>query len=288
MMSLLEAHLPIKMYYASETDPDCIEMSSNLFPHITHLGGVEGVTRDSVSGGIDLIIGGSPCQGFSFAGKQLNFDDPRSKLFFEFARVLDEFHPKYFLLENVSMLQEHQDIITRYLGVHPKAINSSLVSAQGRKRLYWTNIPILKLPHDRGVQISSVVGEGNIIVHNIYGGFSEKVCRVFDKKSPTIRTPLGGGHIPSVFAGTRGEALKLSLPILRKRVRLLLPYECGQLQTIPVRFLEKMISDNWCDLTLNKMIGNGFTIDVITHILNGIYIAEKGYHEISVEEFFKQ
>ena len=94
-------------------------------------------------GRIDLCIGGSPCQGFSFAGKQLNFEDPRSKLFFEFVRLLNECKPKYFLLENVKMKQEFQDIISEQLGVKPIMINSSLVSAQNRERLYWTNIPVI-------------------------------------------------------------------------------------------------------------------------------------------------
>jgi len=90
---------------------------------------------------IDLLLGGSPCQGFSIAGKQLNFFDPRSKLFFDFVKALEKLKPKYFLLENVKMKKEYQDVITKYLGVEPIEINSALVSAQNRKRLYWTNIP---------------------------------------------------------------------------------------------------------------------------------------------------
>lgn len=90
---------------------------------------------------IDLLIGGSPCQGFSFAGKQLNFADPRSKLFFEYVRVKEMLQPRYFLLENVSMKQEYLDTITAHLGVNPVKINSADFSAQDRVRWYWTNIP---------------------------------------------------------------------------------------------------------------------------------------------------
>jgi site-specific DNA-cytosine methylase len=106
---------------------------------------------------IDLLIGGSPCQGFSFAGKQLNFDDPRSKLFFEFVRLKEELNPKYFLLENVKMKKESQDVISEYLGVEPVEINSALVSAQNRKRLYWTNIPF-DMPEDKGILLKDVYG----------------------------------------------------------------------------------------------------------------------------------
>ena len=97
------------------------------------------------------MIGGSPCQGFSFAGKQLNFDDPRSKLFFEFVRLLEETKPKYFLLENVKMKKEHEKVITKYLGVEPILINSALLTAHNRPRLYWTNIPNVEQPSDKGI-----------------------------------------------------------------------------------------------------------------------------------------
>ena len=99
------------------------------------------------------------CQGFSFAGKQLNFEDPRSKLFFEYVRILKETKPKYFLLENVNMKKEYQDIISKYLGIEPVMINSSLVSAQNRKRLYWTNIPDLTQPRDKGLFLKDIVHE---------------------------------------------------------------------------------------------------------------------------------
>ena len=112
-------------------------------------------------GKIDLCIGGSPCQGFSFAGKQLNFEDPRSKLFFEFVRMLNEIketNPNVlFLLENVKMKKEFQDIITQHLGVEPVEINSNLVSAQNRKRIYWTNIQNVKTPNDKGIFIEDII-----------------------------------------------------------------------------------------------------------------------------------
>ncbi len=106
---------------------------------------------------IDLLLGGSPCQGFSFAGKQLNFFDPRSKLFFDYVKALEILKPKYFLLENVKMKKKYEDVITQHLGVKPIEINSALVSAQDRERLYWTNIPNIKQPEDLHIYIDDIV-----------------------------------------------------------------------------------------------------------------------------------
>ena len=106
------------------------------------------------------MIGGSPCQGFSFAGKQLNFKDPRSALYFEYVRLLKETKPKYFLLENVRMKKEFQEIITKDLGVEPIMINSSLLSAQNRVRLYWTNIPNITQPKDLGIVLKDIIEDG--------------------------------------------------------------------------------------------------------------------------------
>ena len=109
---------------------------------------------------IDLLLGGSPCQGFSFTGKQLSFDDPRSKLFFDYVKALEVLKPRYFLLENVKMKKEYQDVISEKLGVEPVEINSALVSAQNRKRLYWTNIPGVKQPMDKGILLRDILESG--------------------------------------------------------------------------------------------------------------------------------
>ena len=127
-VALERAGLTVDNYYASEIDKYAIQVAQKNHPRTVQLGDVTQVKGNKYRG-IDLLMGGSPCQGFSFAGKQLNFVDPRSRLFFEYVRLLHEVNPKYFLLENVNMKQEYQDIITNYLGVKPIVINSALVSA---------------------------------------------------------------------------------------------------------------------------------------------------------------
>lgn len=143
-------------YYAAEIDKYAIEVTKKNYPNTIHLGDVTKVKATDLEP-IDLLMGGSPCQGFSFAGKQLNFDDPRSALFFEFVRLLKECKPKYFLLENVRMKKIYQDVITEHLGVEPIMINSSLLSAQNRLRLYWTNIPNITIPEDRGLVLKDIL-----------------------------------------------------------------------------------------------------------------------------------
>lgn len=144
-IALHEAGIRVKQYYASEIDRQAIRQTKLNFPDTIQLGSVTGVKVSELPP-IDLLIGGSPCQGFSFAGKQLNFNDPRSVLFFEYVRILreiQEYNPNVmFLLENVRMLSEYENIISSHLGLFPVAINSALVSAQNRYRLYWTNIQV--------------------------------------------------------------------------------------------------------------------------------------------------
>ena len=157
--------IPVKNYFAAEIDKYAIKVAQDNYPDMVHLGDVQNIKTsgthlmDEFDCGhkIDLLIGGSPCQGFSFAGKQLNFDDPRSQLFFEYVRLLKALKPKYFLMENVKMKKESMAIITEYLGVEPIEINSNLVSAQNRKRLYWTNIPMKGLPEDKGIILKDIL-----------------------------------------------------------------------------------------------------------------------------------
>jgi len=159
--------IKVDTYYASEIDKYAMEITQKNFPETIQIGDVCAVRGEDYQD-VDLILAGSPCQGFSFAGKQLAFDDPRSALFFEFIRLLKEIKPKYFLLENVKMKKEYLQIISEQVsacypkipfGIEPIFINSSLVSAQSRQRYYWTNIPNITQPEERGIVLRDILEE---------------------------------------------------------------------------------------------------------------------------------
>ena len=157
-LALHRADIDVENYFACEIDKYAMQITQKNFPDTMQLGDIQNIKiPDYRKGSIDLLMGGSPCQGFSFAGHQLNFDDPRSKLFFNFVDILEKIKPKYFLLENVRMKKESQDVITKYLGVEPIAINSALVSAQNRNRLYWTNIPNVTQPQQRDIVLADIL-----------------------------------------------------------------------------------------------------------------------------------
>ena len=253
-IALDQLGIKVDNYYASEIDKYAIDIAKKNYPDMIHLGDVSNIKGKDLPQ-IDLLIGGSPCQGFSFAGKQLNFDDPRSVLFFEFVRLLKECKPKYFLLENVRMSLKCQDVITEHLGwVEPMRINSALVSAQNRQRLYWTNIPNLTQPDDRNIVLTDILeaDASEPMLSNIYGGFKEKKPRVHYGKSVTIRTASGGGHIPSVT-------------LKDDEIRKLTPTECERLQTVPEGYTEGVSNTQ-----RYRMLGNGWTVEVIKHIFKGM------------------
>ena len=167
--------IKVDKYYASEIDPYAISVTQFNYENTIQLGDIREI-KGSDLGHVDLFVGGSPCQGFSFSQRnRLNFDDPRSALFFEYVRVLNEcreINPDiYFLLENVRMSNKSKDVITKYMGVDSIQIQSSLVSAQSRNRLYWTNIPNVTQPQDRGIMLKDILldGEKNLPMYsNIY------------------------------------------------------------------------------------------------------------------------
>ena len=157
--------IKVDKYYASEIDKYAMQVTQANFPETIQVGDICKLDpKDFMD--VDLILAGSPCQGFSFAGKQLAFDDPRSALFFEFIRLLKAIKPKYFLLENVKMKKDYLQIISEQVsacypeipfGIEPIFINSSLVSAQSRQRYYWTNIPNVEQPKERGIVLRDIL-----------------------------------------------------------------------------------------------------------------------------------
>lgn len=158
-VALKKAGIKVEKYYASEIDAPAMKISQKNFPDIIQVGGVREVGRHSFKGKIDLLIGGSPCQDLSIANnKREGLKGKRSGLFYEYVRILKEIKPKYFVLENVaSMPKEARDIITKELGVEPIMIDAGLVSAQRRKRLFWTNIKGIALPKDRNIFVKDIL-----------------------------------------------------------------------------------------------------------------------------------
>ena len=153
-LALTKLGITITNYYASEIDKYAIQVTQANFPNTIQLGDITTIDtkmllQETQLNKIGLMMGGSPCQGFSFAGKPLNFEDPRSKLFFDFIKLRDIVKPKYVLLENVRMNKDSEDIISKYMGGSPIKINSSLLSAQSRNRLYW----FAKLVEDKYVSV---------------------------------------------------------------------------------------------------------------------------------------
>jgi DNA-cytosine methyltransferase len=253
-------------YYASEIDKHAITVTQKNYPKTIQLGNVKEITKADLPEDIDLLVAGSPCQGFSYAGKMLNFDDHRSKLFFEFVRLIKEVKPKYFLLENVRMKKEYCDVISEYLGVEYVEINSSLVSAQNRRRFYWANFEI-KQPEDMGKTWPGLAAWSRstryrdtrtgkkVSAKSEYteSYVEERVRR--DGKANTLTTGYGCGALSSMNY--------IEYPNGSKRI--LTVEECEVLQTLPIGYTDG-ISNN----QRYKALGNGFTVDVIAHILKGI------------------
>ena len=306
-IALRKLGIPVKNYFASEIDKFAIKVAKANFPDMIHLGDVQNVKTsgqhllDEFDCGhkIDLLIGGSPCQGFSFAGKQLNFDDPRSQLFFEYIRLLKALKPKYFMLENVKMSKQSQQIITDYLGVEPVEINSNLVSAQNRRRLYWTNIPVDGVPEDKGIVLADILENGYTDRDKSYcldasyykGGGASNVRLYFEKSRRQIVFGSGMNVIgtiaqPKILQRARGfnkgglKALDGKTPTISTSAwehnnhltldegttwRKLSPVECERLQTVPDGY-----TDHVSNTQRYKMLGNGWTVDVVKHLFKGL------------------
>ena len=201
--------IKVDNYYASEIDKYAIQVSQANYPDIIQVGDITELDLSTLPK-IDLIMGGSPCQGFSFAGKQLAFDDPRSALFFEFVRCVKKLNPKYFLLENVRMKKEYLDVISEYMGVEPIMINSALVSAQNRVRYYWTNIPGIEQPEQRGIVLRDIL-ETNTSNEYLAGENLQKNYKGGNQLNPNYKSQANTihnteGKSGTICAGTHGYA----------------------------------------------------------------------------------
>lgn len=276
--------------YCSEIDKYANKISSLLFPEAVNLGCVKTVKVEDI-GKIDLLVAGSPCQGFSFAGKQLNFEDERSKLFFEFIRILEEarkLNPEVkFLLENVKMSKEHQAVISRFCGIDCIEINSALLSAQNRRRLYWTNIGTnknnlfgieqvgIKQPADKGILLKDILEETaaeKYCLNIEYFTFLYKRLKrkyiLTDRKGNLKKhqNKAGALSVGGHGSGNHSDMDIVTIP-KAKQSRRLTPLECCRLQTIPEEETKKILSSSISDSQIYKMLGNGWTVSVIAYIL---------------------
>jgi len=308
-VALDRAGIPVEAYYASEIDKYAIQISQKNYPDIHSVGDVRlvgsftGTTLNKKP--FDLLIGGSPCQDLSIAkANRKGLDGERSGLFWEYVRILNEVKPKYFILENVaSMPKEAKDIITETLGVEPIMINASLVSAQNRKRLFWTNIPNVILPEDKGILLRDILECGtdtNELItfrHRI----KEPVRITKTGKCPTVLSAwgTGGNNVPFIkipeatkkgyAIATEGQSVDLSFPNSKTRrgrvgdkaknlmtsqnigvftqgeIRKLTPIECERLQCLPDNYTEGVSNTQ-----RYKACGNAFNVDVVAHILSFI------------------
>lgn len=316
-------------YYASEVDKFAIQQTRHVFPDTIHVGDVTKVDVSQLDK-IDLIIGGSPCQSFSFAGKRVGMATTenieitdldqyldlkimgfeftgQSYLFWEYMRILTEvrkYNPDVkFLLENVVMSKKWEAVLTNAIGVEPVKINSNLLSAQNRKRLYWTNIAEITQPEDEGIFIRDIledkVDEKYYVSDKAldgminrakkgFGGRDTNLIAVLKDISPRVvdvsisengirphrgdARKSGIGELGTIrFESSKADTLLTSSkPLILDReykLRRLTPLECARLQTVP-SWYEWVVSDT----QIYRMCGNGWTVRVIEHILKNLFV----------------
>ncbi len=264
-IALNRAGIKYDSYFASEIDKHAIKVTQSNYPNTIQQGSVLDVKAENLPK-IDLLLGGSPCQSFSFEGKQEGFEG-KSGLFYEYVRLLKETQPKYFLLENVMMKKEWEDTISEILNIKPIKINSKLVSAQNRNRLYWTNIPNISQLNDKNLLLKDIIDNDSKYEYwsdMRMSKFHNKeyvrkdTYRVLNLESKipclTVRAGHGGSDEPKLFHNDK--------------LRRLTPLEWERAQTLPDNYTNILNSNN----IRRGCIGNGWTVDVIVHILSHIPI----------------
>ena len=306
------------LYYASEISENAITVAMKNHPEIIQLGDVRGVeykngyvyskneespnkvsiTRSKVDK-IDLLIGGSPCDDLSSQHQvREGLKGEQSSLFYEYVRLLKDTNPKYFLLENVKMMKEDEDEITKLLGVEPIRINSKLVSAQNRDRLYWTNIPNIKQPEDKGILLKDIVEDGFVNRKKSFC-ITESYSRMVSTPGQVRRYMMGFGQMVfhdkeeyfRIVGETDKDRIEFSKKMRARRTgdgliegydtpsaRLLTPNEVETLQTLPKDYT--LIEDFYYsskgynqyrgDMKRISLCGEGWTKDIIVHIFKNM------------------
>ena len=270
-IALERCGIQVDKYHASEVDKYAIKVTQVNYPDTIQLGNISNWKLWCVDwASIDLIIGGSPCQGFSFAGKQLAFDDPRSKLFFTYVEILNfvkKVNPNVkFLLENVRMKKEHLDVISNMLGVAPVMINSALVSAQNRVRFYWANWGFVT-PDDKDIFWGDIRESNAPLCHYYSDAGLEWIARHSKRKGKNLNIWSNDGKCQMLEASMfKNYSLQRFFGVQDvKGLRYISLLECERAQTVP---------DNYTNHVSNtqryKMLGNGWTVDVIAHIFSNM------------------
>ena len=300
-IALERVGIKVDKYYASEIDKYAIQVTKKNYPDTIHIGDVNNIDFTKYIGKIDLLIGGSPCQDLSRCNlKQKGLNGERSKLFFKYIEALKIINPKYYLFENVgSMTKENMEIISEYFGRKPICINSNLVSPQSRERYYWTNISNIIQPQDKNIMVANIIEDKvpdkyflkqeyiyvpkekehtsknglvflcGIISKNKWLNDGKNLSRNFSQgnrvysiygKSCCINANAGG------LGGKSGlYYLEDGKDFSRFNIRRLTPLETERLQTLPDNYTEGINETN-----RYKCIGNGWTVDIIAHILKNI------------------
>lgn len=292
-VALERAGIPVEVYYASEIEKNAIKISQKNYSDIIQLGSVTEIEWDKTTfkkkdglwlGGkepkkIDLLIGGSPCQDLSNykydRGEVKGLDGEKSNLFYHFVRILKEVKPKFFLLENVASMQKKWvDVISKELGVEPIMINSSLVCGAERKRLYWTNIPGITQPTNKNINLKDIILPADKVPEKYWYTKYDVQYNGSDKKVEATILLNGHRQAKEVYNlnakcntllcdGNGGNLVKKVYQ--NGRVRKLMPIEYERLQTLPDNY-----TDCVSDSARYTAIGNGWTVDVIAHILSFI------------------
>ena len=301
MIALERANIKVDNYYSSEIEKSAIDISKKNYPNIIRMGDITKINKATLSNlpKIDLILAGSPCQGFSRNGNMLNFEHEQSKLFFDFIKILNWIRDNNnmdvkFLLENVEMKKEWKDIITSYVKVAPLDINSKLVSAQNRPRTYWTNIPNASIPEDKNINLYDILEldhQYDLIDYQdikIDSSFNKKEINLINIVNKEVR--ISQATKQGYIIAEDGDGINLSFPTSKTRrgrvvkkksntldkqcnicvyyngiLRKLSLVELERLQTLPDGYTEG-VSDN----KRKNAIGNGWTVDVITYLLKGL------------------
>lgn len=275
MVALERAGVAVDRYVAYEIDENAIKTSKKNYSQIEHCGDV--IEADfSQYAGFDLIIAGFPCQDLSInKSNRQGLNGKRSGLFWELVRAIKEVNPKFFLIENnYNMPKKDLSTITDTLGVQPVLIDSSLLSAQSRKRLYWTNIPKVNLPEDKHINVIDILEEArreNLVSETNFNGKET----ITDRQNKLLRIGTIGkggqgervysiyGKAVNLTANGGGRGAKTGLYLINGEVRKLTPVEAERAQTLPDNYTQG-ISDS----ARYKAVGNGWTVDVIAHILS--------------------